>query len=124
VGFANTTNPEIDKDKNTSMVTNALQSMFRLLLCLFAGGALGLRHGDSATTLNWQQALHAPYGYGYYTAPGGQTPEQRALAHVPNNAGLQWGAFFGDVEHEVQQVRPLPHVERCTSMFERYTCVD
>jgi hypothetical protein len=24
---------------------------------------------------------------------------------VPSNAGLQWGAFFGDVEHEVQHVR-------------------
>ena len=50
--------------------------------------------------------MHPRYGYGWYTAPGGQTADQREMAHVPD-AGLQWGAFFGDVEHEVEPVRWL-----------------
>jgi hypothetical protein len=80
--------------------------MFPPLLSLSAGGGLNLRHGESATRLNWAQALQHPYcGYGYYGAADGQTAE-RAQAHVPSDAGLQWGAFFGDVEHEAQQVRP------------------
>jgi hypothetical protein len=47
--------------------------------------------------------------YGFFHGGVGLTQDQRKMAHVPSDAGLQWGAFFGDVEHEVQQVGLKDH---------------
>ena len=58
----------------------------------FTGGELRLAHGTKDTTVNWSKALQ-PVRY--------WAPEAEKAAHVPTNAGLQWTAFFGDVEHEV-----------------------
>jgi hypothetical protein len=70
-----------------------------LVVCLpvpFQGGALKLKHGKQVTTQSWSSNMLMPW-----------SDKKLAAAHVPTKAGLQWAAFFGDVEHEVRGVKCL-----------------
>ena len=67
---------------------------------LFRGGVLKLVHERESAQLAWDQALLPPGGtlLDYRDMAGAA---QRRSAHVPA-CGLQWCAFFGDVQHEVR----------------------
>jgi hypothetical protein len=67
----------------------------------FVGGGLWLRHGDTRVELDWHSAMRLPW-VDFYAGGRDKAAMRRRAQHVPTTAGLQFGAFFGDVEHEVR----------------------